>query len=163
MRSADRYRRWLNKAAGSRLARSWLGPQVITRLDRRLFRFLHGSIVSLGTRAFPTLLLTTTGRRTGRRHIVPLFYLPQDGSFLVVASNYGRRPHPAWSYNLLAGGPTLVEIEGESMKVTARLLPEDEKVRVWPDLLGLFETWQRYEAETERSIRVFELTPLTRS
>lgn len=153
----DRYRRWFGRVAGTHLARTMIGPKVVARLDRVLFRRLHGSIISLGSRAFPTLLLTTRGRKTGRPHTVPLLYLQQADRLVVVASNYGRDRHPGWSFNLLASGSARVEINGEVADARARLLSALEKEAVWPDLLDLFETWKRYEAETERDLRVFEL------
>jgi deazaflavin-dependent oxidoreductase (nitroreductase family) len=156
----DRYKRWFTRAAAGRIPRHWLGPRVITRLDRFFYRSTGGWLLSLGSRAFPTLLLTTVGHKTGRDHSVPLLYLELSEGWAVVASNYGRPEHPTWSTNLLANPRGSIEIGSQKDDVRARLLSENEKQQIWPRLLELFEGWQRYEAETHRSIRVFVLEPV---
>src|SRR5216683_246048 len=50
----------------------------------------------------PSLLLTTTGRKSGERFIFPLFYGPAVGSYIVVASKGGAPQHPGWYRNILA-------------------------------------------------------------
>lgn len=159
MSFVEHYRRWFSKAASTAFARNWLGPKLVAGLDRRLYRPTGGGLISLGSRAFPTLLLTTTGHKTGRSHTVPLFYLPRSGSFIVVASNYGRTDHPGWSANLLRNPDCRVQVLSESWPVRARLMPPDEKDKVWPELLELFKGWEDYEHQTARSIRVFSLDP----
>lgn len=160
MSTVDLYRRFVASAARYRFTRFWLGPKVIAPLDRLLFR--RGGLLSLGSRAYPTLLLTTVGRKTGRRHQVVLFHLELAGAFLVVASNFGREKHPGWSANLLANPSAHVLVDGGSHPVRARLLAPEEKKAVWAKLLDIFEPFQLYEDETERSLRVFALTPDTR-
>ena len=154
------YRRWLSRMAMSHFSRFWLGPKVISRADRLLYKPTHGGLLSLGSRAYPTLLLTTTGRKTGHPHTVPLFYLPSDQGLLVVASNYGRPQHPGWSANLVSQPVARVQVDHRSWEVRARLLAPEDKAAVWPELLDLFDGWQQYEEETERSIRVFSLDPI---
>src|SRR5438552_17663264 len=51
----------------------------------------------------PSLLLTTTGRKSGEKFIFPLFYGDTGkGSYIVVASKGGAPQHPGWYRNLLA-------------------------------------------------------------
>jgi deazaflavin-dependent oxidoreductase (nitroreductase family) len=88
-----------------------------------------------------------------------LFSLEHAGGWAVVASNYGRSEHPDWSTNLLTNPTASIERDSQVLEVQARLLSEDEKQQVWPDLLRLFGGWQQYEDETQRSIRVFLLEP----
>ena len=159
MSFVDHYRRWFSKAASTAFARKWLGPRLVAGLDRRLYARTGGGLISLGSRAYPMLLLTTTGHKTGRSRAVALFYLPRSESLIVVASNYGRTHHPGWSSNLLHNPDCRVQVRDESWPVRARLLPPDEKDKVWPELVELFEGWQRYEDQTTRSIRVFSLDP----
>ena len=160
MRFVDHYRRWFTHAASTAFARNWLGPKLVSRLDRVLFAATGGGLISLGSRAYPTLLLSTTGHRTGKQHTVPLFFLARGESFIVVASNYGRANHPGWSANLLRNPDGHVQTPEGSWTVRARLLTPDEKRTVWPELNALFDGWQAYEDETERSIRVFSLDPV---
>lgn len=159
MSFVDHYRRWFSRVAATPFARNWLGPKVIARLDRRLYTGTGGGLISLGSRAYPTLLLTTTGHRTGRLHTVPLFFLQRGNGLLVVASNYGRVDHPGWSTNLLHEPACHVRVQNELRHVRARLLGPEEKGAVWPELVDVFDGWQRYEEQTARSIRVFSLEP----
>ncbi|MEC3979424.1 nitroreductase/quinone reductase family protein [Amycolatopsis sp. H20-H5] len=50
----------------------------------------------------PTLLLTTTGSRTGNPHTTPMLYLADGGRFVVFAANGGAPGHPDWHRNLTA-------------------------------------------------------------
>src|SRR5205085_7601418 len=67
----------------------------------------------------PSLLLTTTGRKSGERFIFPLFYGETgNGSYIVVASKGGAPQHPGWYRNLLAN--PAVEVQGATAKINAR-------------------------------------------
>jgi F420H(2)-dependent quinone reductase len=95
---------------------SWLGRfgwfsrltwTVVVPVDRFLYDRSGGrlSLTHVGARrrgALETLLLTTTGRRSGRQRTTPVLYLRDGERLVVVASNFGREHHPAWSSNLLA-------------------------------------------------------------
>ncbi len=155
----DCYRRWFAKAASTDFARNWLGPRIMSRLDLLSYRLTSRGVLTLWSKAYPMLLLTTVGRKTGRRRTVPLFFLRRGDTLLVVASNYGRPRHPGWSANLLERPLARVQVYERSWAVRARLLAAEEKAAIWPDLLELFDGWQQYEHETLRSIRVFALEP----
>jgi deazaflavin-dependent oxidoreductase (nitroreductase family) len=58
---------------------------------------------------WPILLLTTTGRKTGRAHTVALQYLSQGDAGVLIASNAGEPRHPAWYLNLKARPEAIVE------------------------------------------------------
>src|SRR6187200_1585279 len=77
-----------------------VAPRVVPPVDRFLSRITGGRLV-LSQALVPSLVLTTTGRRSGQPRAAPLACLPDDdGSFLVVGSNFGRQHHPAWTFNL---------------------------------------------------------------
>ena len=46
------------------------------------------------------LFLTHTGARSGKKSTTPLVYFTDGEDAIVVASNYGRKNHPAWYYNV---------------------------------------------------------------
>src|SRR5215831_15468181 len=80
----------------------------------------------------PVLLLTTTGRNTGRRRTVPLTYLEENGSIVLVAS-YGGRPHnPALFENLLVNPDVEVRVQGQRRPLHARRASPEERARLWP-------------------------------
>jgi deazaflavin-dependent oxidoreductase (nitroreductase family) len=141
---------------------SWLTRKLIVPLDRYLYRRSDGrfSLVHFGgdrAVALPTLLLITTGRKTGQRRPTAVLYLDETDRLVVVGSNFGQPNHPAWSANLLANPEAEVVVRGQHRKVKARLASEDEKASLWPRLLEIYPTWQDYTHRTDRSFRAFYL------
>ena len=57
-----------------------------------VFRLTRGQ--ALGEFELPVLLLTTTGRRSGKQRTIPLLYLEEDGTLMVVASMGGAPSNP---------------------------------------------------------------------
>ncbi len=81
----------------------------------------NGKVLSR-MRGKPTLLLTTTGRRTGRLHTVPLPYLADGDAMIVVGSASGAERHPAWVLNLIASPRVTVQYAGYQQR-TSREIP----------------------------------------
>src|SRR5207247_9760710 len=52
-------------------------------------------------RGVPTLLLTTHGRKSGKRRRTALIYGKDGDKYIVVASIGGAPRHPAWYLNLI--------------------------------------------------------------
>ncbi len=51
-------------------------------------------------RGTQTLILTTTGRRSGKQRLTPLIYGRHGDDYLLVASNGGTPQSPDWYFNL---------------------------------------------------------------
>jgi deazaflavin-dependent oxidoreductase (nitroreductase family) len=157
--SADsRIGRAVQKVATTR-AFAATGSKVFPPIDRLLSRVTGGRVV-LSASMVPSLVLTTTGRKTGQPRRAPMATLPVDDGFLVVGSNFGKENHPAWTANLIANPEATVMFKGEDIPVVARLLEHDEKAKVWPDLLKIWPAWTSYTERSGRDLRVFRLTPL---
>lgn len=132
---------------------------------RRLARF-HASLYRLtggmlGGRLVGNdmLLLTTRGRSTGRPHTVPLLYL-EDGATLVVVASWGGRPHhPQWYRNLIADPRATVQVRSQSWPVRARTAGPEERSLWWPRIVAAYETYRSYQSRTDRSIPVVFLEP----
>jgi deazaflavin-dependent oxidoreductase (nitroreductase family) len=137
----------------------WLGIHVLTRVDKWLYPRFHGRLVSAGPPILPLLLLTTTGRVSGRPRSTPLIYLADGDDLVVVGSNWGQAHHPAWSSNLLAQARALVEIDGRQRAVIARVPTAAQRMRLWPRLLALFPPYQTLADRSGRDLRLFILTP----
>jgi deazaflavin-dependent oxidoreductase (nitroreductase family) len=137
--------------------RRFLGPKVFARFDRWVLHKTKGRLTATGPPLFPTMVLTTTGATSGEPRRVALVYLPDGDGALVVASNFGREHHPAWSANLLAHPEAEVVAAGEAWAARARLLDPDEKARRWPDLTAHMPAWNGYTEITDRDLRVFAL------
>ncbi|WP_084958610.1 nitroreductase family deazaflavin-dependent oxidoreductase [Thermoactinospora rubra] len=136
-----------------------IGPKIIPPLDRAVHRLTRGRLMS-NSRIIPTLVLTTTGRKSGLPRRTPLACLPEpDGGLLVVGSNFGTASHPAWSANLLATPSARVSFRGRDFPVTATLLTGEERAAVWPRLIAMWPVFDHYTAKSGRELRVFRLTP----
>jgi deazaflavin-dependent oxidoreductase (nitroreductase family) len=153
---ADAYRQllfWL----GRKPAFSWFGPRVFAPVDTWLYPRTHGTLVSTGPSVLPLLLLTTIGRRSGQQRAVPLLYMAAEDRVVVVASNWGRDKHPAWSDNLLANPAATVDIRKDRFSVGARLVTADERAELWPRLRVFCPVWEKYAERSSRDLRVFAL------
>jgi deazaflavin-dependent oxidoreductase (nitroreductase family) len=137
---------------------SWLGPRLFAPIDTWLYPRAHGAIVSAGPAVLPLLMLTTRGCISGRLRSVPLLYFQRGDEIIVVASNWGRPRHPAWSDNLLADPRGGVLIGKTARKVNGRLLAAEEKSRLWPELSSFCPVWRSYQDRGRRDLRVFALT-----
>jgi len=136
-----------------------VAPRVLPSLHRAIHR-LSGGRTLLTTSGQPMAILETTGARTGARRETPLGVVPRDdGTFVVVGSNFARETHPAWTANLIAHPEAAMTFRRRRVEVTARLLSDAERDEVWPELLRWFPGWERYTEVTDRTFRVFELTP----
>ena len=150
-----RVTQWVAASSGFRA----VGPKVVPPLDRLLSRLTGGRVV-LSAAMVPSLVLETTGARTGQRRTTPLACLPEDdGSFLVVGSNFGQQKHPAWTANLKANPEATVTFRGRTVPVTATLLDADQKAEVWPRLTAVWPNYDRYTKVSGRDLRVFRLVP----
>jgi F420H(2)-dependent quinone reductase len=106
----------------------------------------------------PVLLLTTVGRRTGKRRTSPLTYFEEDGAIVLVASYGGRPYNPAWFENLIAAGEGEVTIGRASRRLRARTATSDERARLWPRIVETYDGYAKYQAKTPREIPLAILT-----
>jgi deazaflavin-dependent oxidoreductase (nitroreductase family) len=107
----------------------------------------------------PILLLTTTGRQTGRRHTVPLLYLREGPDLVVIASFAGHDHHPAWYLNLKANPRALARVDGERIPVVAREAPPEDRSRLWSLAVAEYPGYAGYQ---ERTTRLIPLVLLSR-
>jgi deazaflavin-dependent oxidoreductase (nitroreductase family) len=109
-------------------------------------------------RGTQTLLLTTTGRRSGERRTTPLIYAPHGGdAYLVVASKGGSDAPPAWYMNLEQDPNVEVQVKGERLKARARTATAEEKPDMWKKMAAEWPDYDEYQRQTEREIPVVVL------
>lgn len=131
----------------------------LTRVHNFLFRSTGGRWGRTFMKA-PVLLLTTVGRKSGKKRTSPLLYLEQGEDLILVASHAGDIHDPAWCHNLRAQPLAEVEIAGAKRTMRAEFLDEAERERVWPDLVRLYAPYQSYQNATSRKIPVIRLRPV---
>jgi len=105
-------------------------------------------------RSVPTLLLTTTGRRTGKPYTTPLIYGQDGARYLVVASRGGAPTHPQWYRNLLAQPAVGVQVKAERFRARARPATPEEKPALWQVMTRIWPAYDEYQARTSRDIPV---------
>lgn len=105
------------------------------------------------------LLLTTTGRKTGRRRTTPLLYVEEHGRYVVVASVGGAPSHPAWYLNLRSNPAATIQVGGRRLAVRAETAGLEERARLWPRLTQMWPQYDAYRAKTRREIPVVILAP----
>lgn len=104
-------------------------------------------------------LLTTTGRRSGKKHTVPLLYLRDNNRLVVIASWGGRDQHPHWYLNLVANPEADAQVLGDRWPVSARTADPNERAAWWPKVLDAYDGYAVYESRTDREIPVVFLDP----
>ena len=108
-----------------------------------------------------TLLLTTTGRKSGKKLIIPLIYRPTgDGGYCVIASKAGAQSHPAWYLNLEANPVVHLKIINDEFKAVARVAESDERKRLWEKMAEYYAPYLVYQASAERQIPVVVFDPV---
>ena len=109
----------------------------------------------------PTLLLATTGRKSGQKFLFPLIYGPAGKGYVVIASKGGAPDHPGWYKNLLADAQVEVQVADKTLKAKARTVTGAERTKLWREMAALFPPYDRYqEKATGREIPVVVLDPV---
>lgn len=109
----------------------------------------------------PVLLLTTTGRRSGKARTTPLTFFRDGTDLVVIASNGGADRPPDWSLNLARNPHATVEIGTDRLLVRARTASEQERERLWATVTATYSGYARYQERTQRRIPIVLLTPHT--
>jgi deazaflavin-dependent oxidoreductase (nitroreductase family) len=142
-----------------RAAGAWPGFTPVARslvgLDRRLGRLTRGRFVALGMA--PSLLLTTTGRRSGQERTTPMMYARAGDRLFVIASNNGAERDPHWYLNLVADPDVTVEMTGEKFKAKAIPLSGDDYAREWSAIKASYPFFEEHEQKAGRPIPVVSL------
>jgi F420H(2)-dependent quinone reductase len=133
--------------------------RAVSRIHAAVYRASRGRLLGRIGKGMPVLLLTTTGRKTGRRRTTPLLYLEDGGRYAVVASVGGAPQHPAWYLNLRADSRATVEIGGRMRAVRAETAGPEERARLWRTATAMYAGYDMYQARTSREIPIVVLTP----
>ena len=110
----------------------------------------------------PTLLLRTTGRRSGASRTNGLVYARDGTDYLVVASNGGADRPPAWLHNLRADPNVEVQIGRHRRRGTARIVEASDPnyERLWKLVNeNNRDRYTAYQRQTTRPIPVIAITP----
>ncbi len=131
-------------------------------LDRAVMRLTGGRQTLTGMlTGLPTVTLTTTGARTGKRRTVVLVGLIVGSDIVLIASNWGQSRHPAWYHNLCANPRALLSIDGGPPRPhIAREAVGAERRQFWDMAVNLYPGYARYARRAApRQIPILVLSP----
>ncbi|WP_132992975.1 nitroreductase family deazaflavin-dependent oxidoreductase [Gordonia zhaorongruii] len=136
-----------------------------SRLNTRLYQLSGGRlgnrwrVGSAFRRPTPVCLLTTTGRKSGQQRTVPLLYMADADSIVLVASQGGQPKNPAWYHNVRNDPHVSIQIGAATTDYVAHVADDAERERLWPRLVDMYADFDTYDAWTERTIPVVICTP----
>ncbi len=139
---------------GRRLARAKRAFGVVHRSAYRV----SGGRIGGRTNGAPVLLLTTTGRRSGKARTVPLVYAEDDGGYVVAASNAGHWD-PAWYRNLQAQPSATIEVGRTRRSARAELADEVESRRLWAVIEEINPAFAAYPVSLGHEVPMVVLRP----
>jgi deazaflavin-dependent oxidoreductase (nitroreductase family) len=124
---------------------------VFTMSNGRLMGRLYG---------MPVVMLTTTGRKSGKPRTSMLTSPVQEGDRVVLVASYGGDDrHPAWFLNLEANPEVEVMMLGARKKMKARAATPEEKEQLWPRIVEKYRGYGQYQTRTERQIPLVIVEP----
>lgn len=116
--------------------------------------YLWDASLGGGTGLVPTLLLTTTGRKSGKELTLPLIFGHFGMDYVIVASKGGAPDHPAWYLNLQANPEVRVQVKAEKFTAQAHTADKAERASLWPKMVEIYGPYARYQTKTDREIPV---------
>ncbi len=157
---ANPAQRTIQRLAATRLG-SWILVRVLPPIDRVVFR-LSGNKLTLVTllAGLPTLLLVSTGAKSGQPRTTPLVGIPHNDGYILIGSNFGQTHHPAWVYNLRVHSAAQLIRHGQAREYTAREVRGDEYDTCWQKAVNYYAGYQAYKVRAGREIAVFVFEPV---
>jgi len=108
----------------------------------------------------PIVVVTMRGAKTGAVRKIALMRVEHDGSYALVGSRGGSPKHPEWYHNLLAHPDEVLVQDGpEPVAMHVREVHGDERAQWWHRAVGVFPTYEEYQARTDRTIPVLVASP----
>jgi len=95
------------------------------------------------------------GRKTGKIITIALLTIPLGDNYILVASQGGAKTNPIWYYNLKENPEIEMQVFSDRFKMKATELSEDEKNKLWPEIIEAYPGYENYQKVTNRNIPVF--------
>lgn len=122
-----------------------------------LYRLLGGRLAGKNI-----LILTTTGRKSGRKRSTPLFFVRDGEDYVIIASNGGDDRYPGWWHNAKANPDVEVEVRREHVRCLAEAANEADAPVLFAKLSAVYSGYRRYQERTKRALTIFRLKPSAR-
>ncbi len=149
--------RWMAKGRFG----GWVALNVANKVDPYLMRASRGRLkLPSGS---PTVLLTHTGAKSGKRRTTPLVYFTDGPNVVLIASQTGKPKHPGWLHNLRANPAVELWAGGRGGHYRAREAEGEERERLWRLATQLYPGYDDYQRRADtagRRIPVVVCEPL---
>jgi deazaflavin-dependent oxidoreductase (nitroreductase family) len=128
-----------------------------------LYRVLGGRFVKGGNEGvtLPVMLLTTTGRRTGQSRTVAVGHIHDGSDVIVIGTNVGMAPVPAWVLNLRDNPMAEVQIDNERFSARAEHIEGEERKKIWTDLVVARPIYEQISKYAGRQLPLIRLQRVT--
>ena len=133
-----------------------VGPTIMPPFERFMARATGGRVTASGIMV-PSLVLHTTGAKSGEPRQTELMCVPDRGTWLVTGSNFARGNHPAWTANLMKTPDAQIDYRGKRIPVTATLIGDADREAVWATIQRQWPGYRKYEVAAGRTLRIFRL------
>jgi F420H(2)-dependent quinone reductase len=140
-------------------------PGAVNRLSFRALSAVHGFLYrrGLGRSIGPMqqILLTTSGRKTGKPHTVPLGAVRERDGWVVIGSYWGADVHPSWWLNLVANPQATIQVDDQIIKVRMEEITDPaDRERIWNTAVARMKNYASYPKKTARVIPLGLLRPV---
>ena len=130
--------------------------RVFMRVHALVYRASGGRLMG-SIRGSRVLLLTTTGRKSGKLRTVPLLYLEDGDDYIIVASAAGAPNHPAWHRNLAVDARVHMQVRSRQMAAAAETVVGEERAGLWTKVTEMYSDYATYQTRTSREVPLVRL------
>lgn len=102
----------------------------------------------------PTLLMTSTGRKSGEERTTPLVFFANGDDCIIVGSLAGYDTHPAWVHNLNAKPECQIQKDADVYAAIARDITDEERSALWSQMVAMFPPWGYFQEQTDRPFAI---------
>jgi deazaflavin-dependent oxidoreductase (nitroreductase family) len=137
---------------------TWFLVNIGNKIDPLLMRISGGRLKS--TFNAPTVLVTHTGAKSGRKRTTPLAYFTDGDDVVLIASRGGHRNHPAWYFNVIANPEVELWTNGGGGRYRAGEAKGRQRERLWDLATRFYPGFAHYQDRAgDRRIPVIVCSP----
>ncbi len=137
-----------------------IGLARVFSVSHRVWYRLSSGRLGGSFRGAPAVLLTTTGRRTGKARTWPLIAVKLGDSYALAASNGGHDHDPAWFKNLVANPAVTIQDGRHTLNGRARVATGAERDDLYARFIDTYSGYADYVQATARVIPVVVVDPV---
>jgi deazaflavin-dependent oxidoreductase (nitroreductase family) len=124
-----------------------------------LYRLTKGKVMG-NVQGREVLLLTTTGRKTGKKRTTPLGFFMEGSNYIITASNAGFDSNPGWFHNLRMNPHVTIEVKDRQIEAEAEIAKPGKRALLWSQLISRAPGYANYTMKTTCEIPLVVLHPL---